>query len=194
MAPNHLLLSALAAFLAIDVAQSVPAASSATTTAAASATTLNPNGPYKNPYDSVPLPFTWPGKPSKGQTAPSSSPGPAYPSGGLPQFASKYVPGIWLPKGEDSLLAALAQDITNGDSLFGVIDHNPLASNIIPAAYQTVVPRPTHTVTAGETPTSGPCATAPDTGVTRTYDFTVSYQTIAPDGVYEILLLQPYSS
>jgi hypothetical protein len=40
-------------------------------------------------------------------------------------------------------------------------------------------------ITTGiSTPTADPlCATMPDTGVTRTYDMHVAYQTIAPDGV-----------
>jgi hypothetical protein len=43
---------------------------------------------------------------------------------------------------------------------------------------------PIVTATAVSTPTADPlCPSMPDTGVTRTYDLHVAYQTIAPDGV-----------
>ena len=41
----------------------------------------------------------------------------------------------------------------------------------------------TITTSANSTTSATACPTMPDTGVTRTYDMTVAYQTIAPDGV-----------
>jgi hypothetical protein len=83
-------------------------------------------------------------------------------------------------------VAALASAVQNGNSPWGGIDKPGLPYNLPPGRgpkYTSVVKRPTTTLRAGQTPISGPCGKAPDTGVTRTYDFSVSYQTIAPDGV-----------
>jgi hypothetical protein len=189
MAPTTHLLYALTAFLAFDSVFSAPAtttlAPSKNSTATPSPTldTSSPNGPYSNPYDFTPAPVTWPGLPTNAQQIPTAPPGPAFTSGGLPQFASKYLAPAWILKSSgDSLLETLNQAITNGESLLGSLDAPLLPAGGIGNVYSTVVSRPTHTVTAGETPTSGPCATAPNTGVTRTYTFDVSYQTIAPDG------------
>jgi hypothetical protein len=209
MAPATHLLYALLAFLAFDTAFSAPttttsktsktstsassktstltstSASSETSTTTPSPTldTSSPNGPYSNPYDYTPAPVTWPGLPTDILATPSAPPGPAFPSGGLAQFASKYLAPAWILKSSgDSLTEALDQAITNGESLLGSLNAPLLPVGGIGNVYSTVVTRPTHTVTAGETPTSGPCATAPNTGVTRTYTFDVSYQTIAPDG------------
>ncbi len=176
MAPVSLLVTALTTLLAVHSVQASPAASAAPS---------NPNGPYSNPYDKSSQPVTWPGKPTEGQSTPTSRPGPAYTSGGLPQYASKYHGPAWLPKGSSSLVAALPTGVQNGHSPWGIIDKPGLPCNLPGKGpkYSTVVKRPTTTLTSGQTPTSGPCGKAPDTGVTRTYDFHVSYQTIAPDGV-----------
>ena len=195
--------------------------------------TPNPNGPYKNPYDSSSLPFTWPGIPTEGQTVPTPRPDHVFPSGGF--AAAHYHGPAWIPKGISALIASLEQADSNGDSQWGILDNCPLSldgssSSVVrhstsPPPYPTSSasthssaggysnlppPHPTslasvsssamgsgtsgssskNATTARMSTGSGPptstadaCGTAPDTGVTRSYDFTVSYQTIAPDGV-----------
>lgn len=188
MAPASLLFSALTAFLAVATVQAVPAGNlEARATASATAAAIaSQNGPYSNPYDTSSAPVTWPGLPTKGQSTPTSRPGPAFPSGGLPQFASKYKAPAWVPKGKTDLIAQISSALQNGNSPWGIIDKPGLGYNLPPGKgpqYTSVYSRPTTTLTVGQTPTAGPCGTAPDTGVTRTYDFKVSHATIAPDGV-----------
>ncbi|KAF1981647.1 multicopper oxidase [Aulographum hederae CBS 113979] len=202
----------------------------------------NPNGPYLNPYDSSSLPFTWPGLPSKGQTAPPPRPTAPYSYGG--PAAGHYQPPCWAPAGVSSLVPALPQSDTNGNSPWGLPDcpHLPVhglpppgspsgiesygselsslfasstpsasapgssapvesisgssssvgtasgsstttlsasVSYSVPANSSSLVP----SSTASACPTANACGKMPDTGVTRTYDFHVGYQTIAPDGV-----------
>lgn len=124
----------------------------------------NPNGPYFNPNDYTPLPFTWPGKPTAPNQAPPPRPTKApFSLGGLK--AASYQSPSWIVKGLGSLIPGLAQTITNGKSLFGLIDCPRLPPWL------------------GGNPPLTACSAMPNTGVTRHYDFTVAYQKIAPDGV-----------
>jgi Multicopper oxidase len=123
----------------------------------------NPNGPIYNPNDYTPLPFTWPGKP----TAPGQNPPPRpsvapFPVGGLK--AASYQAPSWITTGLNSLLPALTQAFTNGNSYWGLLTC------------------PTLPPWLGGNPPK-PCSGMPTNGVTRVYDLTVSYQKIAPDGV-----------
>jgi hypothetical protein len=119
----------------------------------------NPNGPIFNPNDYTTLPFTWPGKPTAVSQSPPPRPThPPFPLGG-PQ-ASKYKGPAWLPSNVSSLTPALPQSETNGNSIWGLLSCPTLNGTGV-----------------GES-----CGTMPE-GVTRYYDFTVSYQKIAPDGV-----------
>jgi hypothetical protein len=79
----------------------------------------NPNGPYYNPYDYIPSPFAWPGKPTPGQSTVPPRPTPQWNYGGDMSF--KYIPGCWVPKGSD-LTPALPQSDTNGNSPWGMPD------------------------------------------------------------------------
>ncbi|KAF2488415.1 hypothetical protein BU16DRAFT_226331 [Lophium mytilinum] len=160
----------------------------------------NPNGPYDNPYDTSSLPFHWPGLPTAGQTSPGPKPTPPFPYGG--KAAASYVAPAWVPVGCSSLVPSLPQSDTNGNSPWGLIGYPHLPGSLPCSgeATSTLPPFPTATGTASSvatgtgtvsagtsvTPSSTPasaCGKMPDTGVTRSYDFHVSYQTIAPDGV-----------
>jgi len=200
--------------------------------------TTNPHGhggPYFNPYNDLPLPFTWPGRPTKGDTTCSQPrPSPPYQYGGPAKQA--YKAPAWVPKGMDKLVPSLPKGEQNGNSYWGELDcphlpinglpgsshnssHASLASKPYPthhtlgsvslAPYPTSIGHPlypsrlgpaspsgnatktkttsitsTGTGTGVSTPTLSPdCPSMPDTGVTRTYDLHVAYQTIAPDGV-----------
>jgi hypothetical protein len=120
----------------------------------------NPNGPILNANDYTSLPFTWPGTPTAiSQSPPPRPTTPPFPSGG--PAAQNYKGPAWLPSNSSSLTPSLSQLETNGNSIWGLIDCPPLNGT-----------------GSGEA-----CGTMPDTGVTRYYDFVVSYQKIAPDGV-----------
>ncbi|KAF2675303.1 hypothetical protein BT63DRAFT_365564 [Microthyrium microscopicum] len=121
----------------------------------------NPNGLAFNPNDYTKLPFTWPGKPTaSGQKPPPKPSTRPFPSGG--PGAGKYQAPGWAPSGAKSFPSGLPQSVTNGNSKWGLINNPTLAVN---------------------NGTGQVCGTAPDTGVTVSYDLTVSYQNIAPDGV-----------
>jgi Multicopper oxidase len=120
----------------------------------------NPNGPYFNPNDYTSLPFTWPGKPSGPKQSPPPRPSIApFPSGG--PSGSQFQKPAWVPNGMTHMPSGLPQSITNGNSPWGLIDCALLFSSGI-----------------GQT-----CGNMPPIGITRYYDFTISYQKIAPDGV-----------
>lgn len=164
-------------------------------------------GPYYNPYNDVPLPFEWPGKPSHGEVYPPPMPTPPYSYGGPAK--DSYDGPCWIPKGTNNLVPALPSVQQCGNSQWGSIDNPHLPVNGLPGGHSNYThpwatksiarpPYPTavgsgyfslnvsKTYTAGPTGTPGPdplCPTIPDTGVTRTYDLHVAYQTIAPDGV-----------
>jgi hypothetical protein len=149
---------------------SINATLSVTSTAVSQTTCSpdNPNGPYCNLNDYVPLPFTWPGKPTKGQTQPPPRPTPVWNYGG--KNSSFYQAPAWIPKGSN-LIPALKQSETNGNSLWGTLLNPPLSST-----------GPFGNSSATNS-TLAACGTMPNTGVTRSYNFNVSYHQIAPDGV-----------
>jgi hypothetical protein len=202
--------------------------------------TTNPHGhggPYFNPYNDVPLPYTWPGQPSKGETTCTVPiPTAPYKYGGPAKHA--YEAPAWVPKGFNQLVSSLPRGEQNGNSYWGELDCPHLPINGLPSgssssshASHSSMPYPTHNATVYATHASYPtsavdsllptvsdlaspsgnatkttmlsslgtgtgintptstsnstshCPGMPDTGVTRTYDLHVAYQTIAPDGV-----------
>ncbi|OCK94729.1 laccase-like multicopper oxidase [Cenococcum geophilum 1.58] len=174
--------------------------------------TYNPNGPYVNPYDYSSLPFSWPGKPTHGETTPAPLPTAPFPYGG--KASGKYEAPAWIPKGYHSLVPGIPQNGTNGNSQWGDLHcpHLPVdglppygpSSSISGSASASVIGShsgspsgipsisisgiPSISISesisaSASTSPSSPCGEMPDTGVTRTYDFHVAYQTIAPDGV-----------
>lgn len=89
---------------------------------------LNPNGPYYNPNNYLPEPFTWPGLPTPGQTAvPDVPSGRPRPAGGYNSAA--YSGPAWCLHGSD-LKPALPQKDTNGESKWGLIDCPRLPSYV----------------------------------------------------------------
>lgn len=132
--------------------------------------TTNPQGhggPYDNPYNLVPAPLDWPGKPSAGATYPPPQPSAPYKYGGPAK--EQYEEPCWIPKGGDKLIPSLPKGEQCGNSQWGEIDCPHLPVGGLPGG----PPYPTNSL----------CPTMPDTGVTRTYELHVAYQTIAPDGV-----------
>jgi hypothetical protein len=126
----------------------------------------NPNGPVFNPNDyNSSLPFVWPGKPTALAQPPPPRPAPApLPVGG--SNASQYHSPAWLSNGVAGLTPSVGQSTTNGNSTWGTL------------------PCPTLSPWLGGSLPNFLCNDlVPTTGVTRYYDFTVSYQKIAPDGV-----------
>lgn len=189
-------------------------------------------GPYYNPYNDVPLPYEWPGKPSNGATTAPPQPTTPYAYGGPAK--SMYEAPAWVPKGVNKLVPSMPKGKQNGNSNWGELDcpHLPISglpsgpshahssyahsvpTSVSGAPYPTGSgyshgPYPTSIVVSSSYPsgtgygsysgnstktatsssisgTSTPgvnCPTMPDTGVTRTYDLHVAYQTIAPDGI-----------
>jgi hypothetical protein len=185
--------------------------------------TTNPHGhggPYYNPYNDLPLPFEWPGKPSHGELYAPPQPSTPYEYGGSAKH--DYEEPCWVPKGTDHLKGSLSNIEQCGNSQWGLIDspHLPvdgLQDSDSNGAYSStrteISPFPSYptasghpynyanatasnsvgptatgavgsTATAATKPKAGLlCPSMPDTGVTRTYDLHVAYQTIAPDGV-----------
>ena len=189
---------------------------------ATSRPTIDPHGhggPYYNVYNDLPLPYTWPGRPTKGQsTVTVPIPSPPHEYGGPAKHA--YEAPAWVPKGLNKLVPSLSKGEQNGNSYWGELDCPHLPVNGLPggsadsstasnaskpySASATHPPYPSisgsaslsgnatktatltssGTVTGISMPTStSDCPSMPDTGVTRTYDLHVAYQTIAPDGV-----------
>jgi hypothetical protein len=208
-----------------------------------------PNGPYSNPYDYTPLPYTWPGKPTAGEFSPPPRPTSPYSYGG--DNDGKFIPPAWIPSDHPGdLTPGLPQSDTNGNSPWGICppDDDDDSSSTLSFATSTrhgssSTGKPGSPMSSGKPgspmssgkgdhsgsglphsslPTGGPsktisslphgisswtsgistyshstatsssysanltsaaCGSVPDTGVTRTYDFSVAYQTIAPDGV-----------
>jgi hypothetical protein len=189
-------------------------------------------GPYFNPYNDLPLPYTWPGRPAPGETTCSlPRPTPPYEYGGSAKQA--YNAPAWVPKGVNKLVPSLDKGEQNGNSFWGELDCPHLPVNGLPGSspsssymspsnpyptqsasenglhtsYPTATVNPpfpslsgsasssgnatkttlyssVSTGTGINSPTPNPnCPSMPDTGVTRTYDLHVAYQTIAPDGV-----------
>jgi hypothetical protein len=167
-------------------------------------------GPYYNPYNDISLPYTWPGQPTNGETIPSlPKPTSPYEYGGSAHQV--YEAPAWIPKGVDKLVPSLPKGEQNGNSYWGELDCPHLPIDGLPtgspdASYTShpSAPYPTHsglgsasysgnatkttlypsggTGTGIGTPNAN-CPSMPETGVTRTYDLHVAYQTIAPDGV-----------
>lgn len=171
--------------------------------------TTNPHGhggPYFNPYNDVPLPYTYPGLPKPGETTfCGPRPSAPYQYGGPAKQA--YEAPAWVPKGVKSLVPSLPYGAQNGNSHWGEIDCPHLPVDGLPGAsypsYPTPTAQPPYPTISGSasmsynatkttmsyptgTGTGTPntyCPTMPETGKTRTYDLHVAYQTIAPDGV-----------
>ncbi|KAH7136085.1 Cupredoxin [Dendryphion nanum] len=171
--------------------------------------TTNPHGhggPYFNPYNELPLPYEFPGKPSHGEIYAPPKPTTPFSYGGPGKGG--YQAPAWIPKGHDKLKSSLPKGKQNGKSYWGDIDCPHLPVNGLPggpaysSSYPTTTPNPpypamsnsasysanhtrsTGTISYGTTVTPAPaCPTMPDTGVTRTFELNVAYQTIAPDGV-----------
>ncbi|OAK99232.1 hypothetical protein IQ06DRAFT_294641 [Phaeosphaeriaceae sp. SRC1lsM3a] len=161
-------------------------------------------GPYYNPYNDVDLPFDWPGKPSKGETYAPPQPSPPYQYGGPAK--GQYKEPCWVPTGVDKLVPSVPKYQQCGNSQWGDIDCPHLPVNGLPggSSYPSpsssksgvYPPYPTYAYnsanatktypsygTGTSIPTNSACPKMPETGVTRTYDLHVAYQTIAPDGV-----------
>jgi hypothetical protein len=136
-------------------------------------------GPYYNPYNDVDLPFVWPGKPSHGVTYAPPQPSPPYQYGGPAK--DQYKEPCWIPSDVDKLVPSLPSHQQCGNSNWGDIDCPHLPIHGLPRGNATKT-YPTYG-TGTSTPTNSACPTMPVTGVTRTYDLHVAYQTIAPDGV-----------
>lgn len=170
-------------------------------------------GPYYNPYNDVPLPFIWPGTVTQGQVDPPPYPTAPYSYGGpakddyeepcwIPKGSDELTRSIstfdqcgnskWglidcphLPVG----------GLTGGNasSLYATSSRPPYPYSTASGYNATGTGSPYYSAnstraspygtTGTSTPTSSLCSTLPDTGVTRTYDLHVAYQTIAPDGV-----------
>jgi hypothetical protein len=142
----------------------------------------NPNGPYYNPYDYVSAPFTWPGKPTKGQTTVPPRPTPKYNYGG--DMSWKYIPGCWVPKGSD-LTPALPQSDTNGNSPWGLPECPHLSSYLGPAGGSGSVKAST------SSSTKGPLKT-----ITTSLGRPTSFTTISgkPSGTVSSLSFKPTGS
>ncbi|CAA9958852.1 SufI multicopper oxidase [Pyrenophora teres f. maculata] len=181
-------------------------------------------GPYYNPYNDAPLPYQWPGTPSKDEMDPPPKPSTPYSYGGPAKDA--YQEPCWIPKHVKNLTSSISHVDQSGNSQWGLIDCPRLPVDGLPETHANSAsptptgqkypfyPQPTisghmsysvnaskiyshgpiHSdahiksqspiTTPASTPTADPnCHTMPDTGVTRTYDLHVAYQTIAPDGV-----------
>lgn len=166
-------------------------------------------GPYYNPYNDVPREYeNWPGQPSNGESYAPPQPTEPFAYGGPAK--DNYNAPAWIYKDHNKLVASLPKEKQNGNSYWGELDCPRLPINGLPggseyhSAYPTSAPYPLHPSASGYAPhsanhtktaayptytagtTSAPdaaCPTMPNTGVTRTYDLHVAYQTIAPDGV-----------
>ena len=141
--------------------------------------------------DFIPFWINGPGKPSNGgQKVPGLPNGAPKPVGD--NSAGNYKGPAWQNKG-GNLFPGMGQSDTNGDSMWGKIDCPRLTPGVPPPWF----PQPTGgspSPTKGWTcPTSvnnpAICRDMPDTGRTRTYDFSVAYATIAPDGVKKNALI-----
>ena len=123
-------------------------------------------------------------------------PSPPYSYGG--SGAAAYKAPAWIPKGHDKLKSSLPKGKQNGNSQWGDINCPHLPVDGLPggptypsptkkpyypvhSANKTTSAHPTGTGTGR--PTNPDCPEMPETGVTRTYEFHVAYETIAPDGV-----------
>lgn len=103
---------------------------------------------------------------------PSPSPSPYGGSSG-----HHYHSPAWISEGSD-LKSSLSQSVTNGKSVLGLLSAPKLPK------FLTGGPLPQGFPWGGRTATNtNQYTNTPNTGVTRYYDFTISYQTIAPDGV-----------
>jgi hypothetical protein len=128
-------------------------------------------GPYYNPYNDVDQPFAWPGKPTEDYTIAPPQPSAPYQYGGPAK--DQYEAPAWIPKGQTKLVSSLPTGKQSGNSQWGMIDSPRLPNDGLSEGAPDPSPSPTHSA----------CPRMPDTGVTRTYDLHVAYQTIAPDGV-----------
>ena len=144
-------------------------------TAPAAAVSTPAGLPYFNPYNESPLPYIWPGLPTSGQVEPGPEPSAPFSIGG--PAASKYHGPAFLSIGKFGLAPSLPQHETNGDSTLGTLEQPYLPGDGLenPPSGSSQLLRRADPAEA--------CGTVPETGVTRTYDFSVSYQTISPDGV-----------
>lgn len=91
------------------------------------------------------------------------------------------IPGFSMPSGFSIPGFQMPTNFPNlgGLGSFGNNQPKPTSSKAIPTSVISAIP-------TGAAPSGNPgdaCGAMPDTGVTRNYDFTVSYKKIAPDGV-----------
>ena len=154
--------------------QSVTASPEASVTASATVQSVPASLPYSNPYNESPLPYTWPGLPTSGQVEPPPEPSAPFPSGG--PASSNYSGPAFVPNGDSGLNSSLSQNETNGKSTLGTLENQYLPVDGLTGAHN-------GSAKLRRADQASACGAMPDTGVTRTYDFRVSYQTIAPDGV-----------
>lgn len=100
--------------------------------------------------------------------------------------AVDYHSPAYLPNGQKSLSPALSQSDTNGQSVWGTLDA-PLFGPWINTSGQ---PMPSGTPWGSATSSNtNYYDDVPNTGMTRSYEFTISPGTIAPDGVEKQALL-----
>nr|AAY33970.1 laccase I [Neohortaea acidophila] len=90
-------------------------------------------------------------------------------------LAISYHKPAWIPLG-DSLSPRLGQDVTNGNGVLGTLDA-PRLAKFLPDTHASRHRR------KGYSPTDIGIGDVPVTGVTRYYNFTITEQNIAPDGV-----------
>lgn len=92
-----------------------------------------------------------------------------------------YQPPAWVPHGQD-LTPGLGQEEQNGGGYWGTINNPDLPLPPYLSGAGTPMSHGYPWGSRGPNDTN-PYTDSPDTGVTRRYDFTISSQTIAPDGV-----------
>ncbi|KAI2482158.1 SufI multicopper oxidase [Pyrenophora tritici-repentis] len=99
-------------------------------------------GPYYNPYNDAPLPYEWPGTPSKGEMYPPPKPSTPYAYGGPAKDA--YREPCWIPKDINNLIPSISHVEQSGNSQWGMLDCPRLPVDGVPE---------THANSASPTPT-----------------------------------------
>jgi hypothetical protein len=102
-------------------------------------------GPYFNPYNDVPLPYQWPGKPSAGHSQASPHPTTPYQYGGPAKHA--YDAPAWIPKGQNRLKSSFPKGKQNGASSWGELDCPRLPISGLPRGSS----HPSHVVSSSHT-------------------------------------------